>query len=208
MARPCRCHVYKAYGVSPEDKVVVKDEGLWKATAKFLHEADLQIVKDYLKTCLFSDLGTINTHDAFLKVSENHRKRLGMEEAKPFDQNPAAQVNNWAPFQCGRLYANAYYDPKVEADIQSMVDDFLDVYATRINGLEWMTASTKKEALAKLDAMTARIGVPDVWPQDRYGIEVKTPEEGGLYIDNILAVLQADREYEFATKDEPVDGTL
>lgn len=89
-----------------------------------------------------------------------------------------------------------------------MVDDFLDVYATRINGLEWMTASTKKEALAKLDAMTARIGVPDVWPQDRYGIEVKTPEEGGLYIDNILAVLQADREYEFATKDEPVDGTL
>lgn len=71
-----------------------------------------------------------------------------------------------------------------------------------------MTASTKKEALAKLDAMTARIGVPDVWPQDRYGIEVKTPEEGGLYIDNILAVLQADREYEFATKDEPVDGTL
>ncbi len=201
-------HVYKAYGVSPEDKVVVKDEGLWKATAKFLHEADLQLVKDYLKTCLFSDLGTINTHDAFLKVSENHRKRLGMEEAKPFDQNLAAQVNNWAPFQCGRLYANAYYDPKVEADIQSMVDDFLDVYATRINGLEWMTASTKKEALAKLDAMTARIGVPDVWPQDRYGIEVKTPEEGGLYIDNILAVLQADREYEFATKDEPVDGTL
>lgn len=201
-------HVYKAYGVSPEDKVVVKDEGLWKATAKFLHEADLQLVKDYLKTCLFSDLGTINTHDAFLKVSENHRKRLGMEEAKPFDQNLAAQVNNWVPFQCGRLYANAYYDPKVEADIQSMVDDFLDVYATRINGLEWMSAGTKKEALAKLDAMTARIGVPDVWPQDRYGIEVKTPEEGGLYIDNILAVLQADREYEFATKDEPVDGTL
>ncbi len=68
-----------------------------------------------------------------------------MEEAKPFDQNLAAQVNNWVPFQCGRLYANAYYDPKVEADIQSMVDDFLAVYAKRINGLEWMSAGTKKE---------------------------------------------------------------
>ena len=52
-----------------------------------------------------------------------------------------------------------------------------------------------------------KVGYPGQWPQDRYGLKLAAPEDGGLYVDNILTIKKADQDYMFRTKDDPVDRT-
>jgi putative endopeptidase len=44
-----------------------------------------------------------------------------------------------------------------------MIENMRSVYADRINHLEWMSDSTKKEALHKLSTFTYKIGYPNKW---------------------------------------------
>ena len=70
-----------------------------------------------------------------------------------------------------------------------------------------MSEETKTAAKNKLANLTVRIGHPTQWPQDLYDLVLSAPEEGGLYIDNILAILKANSDYTFATSKDPVDKT-
>jgi predicted metalloendopeptidase len=44
-----------------------------------------------------------------------------------------------------------------------MVANLVAAYRVRITNLTWMSAETRKKALAKLDALTIGVGYPDVW---------------------------------------------
>jgi endothelin-converting enzyme/putative endopeptidase len=44
-----------------------------------------------------------------------------------------------------------------------MVNDLIAAYRARIANLTWMSPETKKNALAKLDALTIGVGYPDKW---------------------------------------------
>lgn len=199
--------VYGLYGGAAGDKLVVQDEGLLAATAAFLKEADLALLKDYAASCLYMDLARYSTTEAEGAVRENRKARLGLEELSAYEDYLTDEINEELAFECGRLYARERFDDAVRADIQAMIDDIVEVYERRIEGLDWMGEATKAEAKAKLAAIKANIGVPDAWPQDRYDLELARPEEGGLYVDNILAVYAASRDSDFARLGEPVDKT-
>ena len=73
--------------------------------------------------------------------------------------------------------------------------------------MEWMTETSRSEARKKLASIMVKVGYPGQWPQDRYGLKLAAPEDGGLYVDNILTIKKADQDYMFRTKDDPVDRT-
>jgi predicted metalloendopeptidase len=63
----------------------------------------------------------------------------------------------------GQLYTRRYFPPEAKARAKAMVADLIAAYRTRIANLTWMSADTKKKALAKLDALTIGVGYPDKW---------------------------------------------
>ena len=63
----------------------------------------------------------------------------------------------------GQLYTQRYFPPAAKAKAQAMVHDLIAAYRTRISNLTWMEPTTKKKALAKLDALTIGVGYPDKW---------------------------------------------
>ena len=71
--------------------------------------------------------------------------------------------------------------------------------------MEWMTESTRQEAREKLKAITVKVGYPDEWPQDKLSLVLKSPDQGGVYIDNIMEILKASQDYSFKTRHDPVD---
>ena len=73
--------------------------------------------------------------------------------------------------------------------------------------MNWMSEETKAAAKNKLANLTVRIGHPEQWSQDLYNLVLSAPEEGGLYIDNIMAILKANSDHIFATRKDPVDKT-
>lgn len=199
--------VYELYGGKPDDKLVVQDEGLLQATASLLAEADLGLLKSYAKSCLFVDLAPFGSMDAVEAKQRYHTGYLGLEENRPFEDNLADLVQEQLPFECGRLYADQYFSKESQAEIRAMVDDIVAVYERRIRALDWMGDETKEEAVRKLQAIASFVGVPNEWPQDAYDLTLKRPEEGGLFVDNVLEAHRAARDAEFASMDESVDRT-
>lgn len=65
--------------------------------------------------------------------------------------------------QMGRLYAERYFPSDSKAAADKLVRFLRAAFRERLARSEWMDAPTRKAAIAKLDAVTVKIGYPDKW---------------------------------------------
>jgi putative endopeptidase len=63
----------------------------------------------------------------------------------------------------GRDYVALYYTPEARRQMEELVTNLRTAMRARLQNLTWMTPETKREALAKLETFTVRIGHPDEW---------------------------------------------
>jgi putative endopeptidase len=63
----------------------------------------------------------------------------------------------------GRAYVKRAFSSRARARALELVQNLHTVLRERLTTLDWMSDSTRREALAKLDAMRARIGYPSQW---------------------------------------------
>jgi len=78
----------------------------------------------------------------------------------------------------GQEYVKRTFTPEAKARAKAIVDNMVSVLHDQIGQLDWMSDSTKKQALAKLDAFTRKIGYPDKW-RDYSKLEVARGEYYG-----------------------------
>ena len=87
----------------------------------------------------------------------------GTKEQRPRWKRIQDATENAMGELLGQIYVEKYYSPKTKKRYEKMVDNFKDAFANRIRNLDWMSDSTKQKALAKLYAMTKKVGYPDKW---------------------------------------------
>jgi len=63
----------------------------------------------------------------------------------------------------GRMYAERYFPPAAKAKVQEMVRTLLAVLKDDLRELKWMSDTTKRQALAKVEAYDVKVGYPDAW---------------------------------------------
>ena len=61
----------------------------------------------------------------------------------------------------GALFCAAYFPPAAKRHAEAMTQEIIATFGARIKRLAWMEAATKRRALAKLRAITVKIGYPD-----------------------------------------------
>ena len=61
----------------------------------------------------------------------------------------------------GKIYAERYISKKTKEDVENITKEIIETYKKRINNLDWMSASTKKNAIDKLDKLNVKIGYPE-----------------------------------------------
>jgi putative endopeptidase len=61
----------------------------------------------------------------------------------------------------GRIYAERYFPPENKAAMADLVGNLRKAMAANLSDLAWMGPETRREAVAKLDAFTPKIGAPD-----------------------------------------------
>lgn len=193
------------YGIRPEDKLMVSEPELCQKLASYLTEDNLPLLKNYIKTSLYTDLAMISDMDSLNAAQEYENAVSGIKAKEDFERTVSEAVQSFMGFQCGKIYCEKYFNEDSKQDVKSMAAQIIGTYDQKIANLDWMTESTKEEARKKLDTMTVKIGYPDVWPQERYHLKLIPPEDGGLYIDNILVLKKAERDYQWKTLHEPVD---
>jgi putative endopeptidase len=78
----------------------------------------------------------------------------------------------------GRLYVATYFPPAAKERAQALVDNLMKAYAQSIDGLTWMSPTTKAAAHEKLSKYGVKIGYPDKW-RDYSTLEVKAGDAVG-----------------------------
>ncbi len=100
----------------------------------------------------------------------------------------------------GRLYVAKYFPPEYKARMDALVKNLLAAYRTSIDGLDWMSRETKREAQAKLAKFTPKIAYPARW-RDYGALTVRS--------DDLMGNVQRARRFEYdrnlAKLGKPID---
>ena len=100
----------------------------------------------------------------------------------------------------GAEYVEKYFPPAAKARAKEMVNNLIAALREDVPTLSWMSPETKKEALAKLEAFTIKIGYPDKW-RDYAKLDIVRTS----YADNIRRSFEFEYARQLAKIGKPLD---
>jgi len=102
----------------------------------------------------------------------------------------------------GQEYVKQNFTPEAKARAVKIVNSLVNELHDRIQRLDWMSAPTKTQAIAKLAAFTRKIGFPDKW-KDYSTLKITA----GQYLVNVRAADEWAAARDWAKIGKPVDRT-
>ena len=184
-------------------QVIVGQPEFYKALDQTLRTYSLSDWKTYLKWDL------INTYASYLgKDFEKQNFYFystvmgGVKEQKPRWKRVVEQTDNSLGELIGQVYVEEYLPEGTKEKLLEIGNNIRDVYAERIQKLDWMSPETKKKALHKLSKIVMKVGYPDKWKDmSSVNIDRKT------YCANVMSVNKWAFNDMVAKYGKPVDRT-
>ncbi|HXT15749.1 MAG TPA: M13 family metallopeptidase [Gemmatimonadaceae bacterium] len=124
----------------------------------------------------------------------------GQKEPLPRWQTCERNTNAALGEAVGQEYVSRTFSPAAKARAKTIVDNMVSVLHDRIQQLDWMSDSTKRQATEKLDAFTRKIGYPDKW-RDYSKLEARPRE----YADNMKRLSDWAGARNWAKVGKPID---
>ena len=87
----------------------------------------------------------------------------GTKAQRPRETRAIRAVNASLGDALGKLYVEKNFPASSKAEIQGMVSNIKDAFATRVQSITWMAPSTRKEAIEKVRNIEVGVGYPDSW---------------------------------------------
>ena len=189
-------------GLGAVDTAIVGELAYMDTLQAVLAEADLQTIKQYLRWQLIDQTSNYLSPEIERANWEFYGRELrGAEEQRPLDERALGVVNRTLGEAVGQLYVDEYFPPEAKAKAEELVGNLRKAYAQRIQNLEWMTPTTKEQALGKLNTFRVKIGYPDEW-KDYSELDVAADQ---TYLENVLAARKWNYDKDLRERDEPVD---
>jgi len=171
--------------MSKVDTLIVTQPKFVAEVNNVLNEVPLDNIKAYLKW------NVINTASNFLNneiVKANFDFYSGVlrgtEEMRPRWERVLGSTNNVIGEAIGKVYVAETFPPEAKASAEEMVANLMKAFDARIKGLEWMSDSSKVQALKKLETLRVKIGYPNKW-RDYSELNVESSGEKYSYIGNM-----------------------
>ena len=161
---------------APAGAVVnVAQPDFFKAMDGFLTSIPLDDWKTLLRWRLLNSSASslpkqfADEHFAFQRLFTGQRERL------PRWKSCTSVTMGMLGEAVGQEYVKRTFSPEAKARAKAIVDNMVSVLHDQIGQLDWMSDSTKTQALIKLDGFTRKIGYPDKW-RDYSKLEVARGE--------------------------------
>jgi predicted metalloendopeptidase len=129
----------------------------------------------------------------------HHRIVGGSTELKPRWQRCLDAADEHIGEALGQAYVRVAFPPEAKARMLALVGNLRTALRRRLERVAWMSDTTRAAALAKLDAMTSKIGYPDRWRD--YSRLVVRP---GSFLPNVLAA----QRFEVDRQNARIDGLV
>ena len=179
----------------------VSSPGFFKALNEEIDKESLADWKTYLRWHLANaDADFLST--AFVNEDfDFYGKTLqGRKELRPRWKRCTDNVDRDLGEALGQAYVAKYFGPDAKQQALKMVKEIEAAMEADINGLSWMSATTKQQALIKLHGMANKIGYPDKW-RDYSKLEIVRGDELG----NVTRAHQFEFNRGLAKIGKPVD---
>ena len=192
---------FESMGLAGLKELDAKQINFYKDMNKALQNTTVDEQKYYLAFNLLSAAAPYLSDDFVDADFEFYGKVMsGKQEQQPRWKRSLNTVNGALGEAVGEMYVEKYFPASSKEKMLTLVGNLQTALSERINGLEWMSDTTKAKAQEKLAAFTVKIGYPDKW-RDYSGLEIKDDS----YWVNVRRSNIFDMAYQLADVDKPVD---
>ncbi len=196
---------FEGIEATPVDTIIVSQPKYMEVVQQTLSADQLKEWKEYLRWTLFNRAASMLTSEIERADWEFYSKTLrGVQEQLPLEERALHAINRGIGEALGKLYVEEYFPAEAKDKAEEMISNVVKAFETRIDNLTWMSDSTKVKAKEKLSTTTIKVGYPDEW-KDYSDIEVKGPEDGGSYFQNMMNITRWNVEDNISDLGEPVD---
>ena len=131
---------------------------------KIIVEAPIKEIIAYLQWKTIDNAATYLNDELYVENFDFYGKTMsGKINPKPRWKRAQEIVNSCLGEAVGQLYVEKYFPPEAKERMVTLVKNLQIAYSQRIKNLDWMSDSTKKKAIEKLNAFYIKIGYPDKW---------------------------------------------
>lgn len=192
---------FESMGLAGLKELDAKQINFYKDMSEALRNTTVDEQKYYLAFNLLSAAAPYLSDDFVDADFEFYGKVMsGKQEQQPRWKRSLNTVNSALGEAVGEMYVEKYFPASSKEKMLTLVGNLQTALSERINGLEWMSDTTKAKAQEKLAAFTVKIGYPDKW-RDYSDLEIKDDS----YWANVRRSNIFDMAYQLADVDKPVD---
>jgi putative endopeptidase len=124
----------------------------------------------------------------------------GVTEMRPRWKRAVQSTEGALGESIGKLYVQKYFPAQNKVRMEELVKNLLATFKTSIDGLDWMSPATKKEAQAKLAKFTPKIAYPNHW-KDYSQLAVKADD----LVGNVMRSRAVEYNREVNKLGKPID---
>lgn len=139
--------------------------------------------RDYMEWCQIMSYANYMSDDIVAAQFDFFGKTMsGRKENHPLWKRATGQVERVMGQALGKIYVDKYFPVSSKERMQKLVSNLQTALAERIKAQDWMSDSTKQNALDKLNSFYVKIGYPDKWI-DMSALNID-PEKS--YVENMI----------------------
>ncbi|HEU5145043.1 MAG TPA: M13-type metalloendopeptidase, partial [Dermatophilaceae bacterium] len=184
------------------DRMVLRQPSFTTGMGEALREVNLEDWQSWLVWHVISSMASV-LPEAFVAEDFDFYGRTlsGQPEIKERWKRGVEVVESALGEAVGELYAARWFPPEAKERMQQLVANLVEAFRRSFRSLDWMTESTRAEAVAKLDLFTPKIGYPDVWR------DYSTLEIDDDLVGNITRAAAFEHDRNLAKIGGPIDRT-
>jgi putative endopeptidase len=189
-------------GCATPDSIVVDNPTFVRTIAEMVETSDMHTWKHYLSWKVIRHYAK-HLDQKFVDLNfEFYGKKLsGKKTMKPLNESAIDEITDMEFAELlGKAFVDKHFSKEAQDRVNLLVDNLLIVFQNRIKNLEWMSETTKKEALNKLNSIGRKLGFPSKWEDFS-----KLNFSANTYLDNIKEVNRYAVKKNFEELNKPVD---
>jgi endothelin-converting enzyme/putative endopeptidase len=170
---------FAALGVAPQSGYNVTQPAFYAALEQVLETRPLADIKAYLRwhvahaAAPFLSKPFVDENFAF------YSKTLrGVPTQQPRWKRCVGFTDDLLGEALGQEFVARAFGPELKAKTKLMTEQIEESMAHDLDGLNWMSATTKQKALAKLHTIVNKIGYPDAW-RDYSSVDIQAGDFAG-----------------------------
>ncbi len=153
-----------AIGAGQATDIIINQPSYVTGLGKLVKDTDIATWKTYLRWHLLSnyagDLGSAFDEENFDFFA---RTLNGQEEQQPRWKRGVDKVSGLLGEIVGKVYVKRHFSPEAKSRMEHLVENLRQAYSNSVDGLDWMTPTTKAAAKEKLAKFNPKIGYPNKW---------------------------------------------